>query len=155
MIPQTIHYCWFGGAQLPPLAKKCINSWKNFFPNYEIKQWNESNFNVDIIPYTREAYKAKKYAFVSDFARFYILYYYGGIYLDVDVEVINYFEDIIKKGSFIGCENIADKSPLCINPGLGIGCEAGNQMCLDMLNLYKTLHFTNSAPQTIVHYTSK
>lgn len=70
MIPKVIHYCWFGRNPLPESALKCIASWKKYFPDYEIKEWNEDNFDVNIIPYTKDAYKAKKYAFVSDYARF-------------------------------------------------------------------------------------
>ena len=88
MIPKVIHYCWFGNNPLPPLAIKCIDSWKKYLPDYEIKRWDESNFNVNIIPYTAEAYEAGKYAFVSDFARFWILYHEGGLYFDTDVEII-------------------------------------------------------------------
>ena len=86
MIPKIIHYCWFGGKPLPPLAQKCIESWKKYFPDYDIIQWDETNFNINIIPYTSQAYKKKKYAFVSDYARIWILYHYGGIYFDTDVE---------------------------------------------------------------------
>lgn len=78
MIPKIIHYCWFGRNPLPDSAKKCIESWRKFFPVYEIKEWNEDNFDVHLIPYVEEAYNAKKYAFVSDYARFWILYFYGG-----------------------------------------------------------------------------
>ena len=70
MIPKIIHYCWFGGKPLPESAIKCINSWKKFFPGYEIKEWNESNYDVTKIPYIKEAYGARKYAFASDCARF-------------------------------------------------------------------------------------
>ena len=101
MIPKVIHYCWFGRNPLPPLAIKCIESWKKFLPDYEIKGWNEDNFDVNIIPYTQEAYQAKKYAFVSDYARFWILYKYGGIYFDTDVEVIRPLDDIIARGPFM------------------------------------------------------
>ena len=80
MIPRVIHYCWFGRNQLPKSAVKCINSWRKFFPDYEIKEWNEDNFDVNIIPYTAEAYSVKKYAFVSDYARFLIFYKYGLIH---------------------------------------------------------------------------
>jgi len=104
MIPKVIHYCWFGRNSLPPLAVKCLESWKRFFPDYEIKEWNEDNFDVNIISYTAEAYRVKKYAFVSDYARFWILYHYGGLYFDTDVEVIKSMDDIIAKGSFMGCE---------------------------------------------------
>lgn len=104
MIPKIIHYCWFGRGPLPELAQKCIASWKKYLPDYEIKEWNEDNFDVNIIPYTAEAYQAKKYAFVSDYARFWILYQYGGIYFDTDVEVIRPMDDIISKGNFMGFE---------------------------------------------------
>ena len=113
MIPKIIHYCWFGGNPLPELAMKCIESWRTYFPDYEIKEWNEDNFDVNIIPYTKEAYENKKYAFVSDYARFWILYNHGGIYFDTDVEVIKKMDDIIEKGSFMGCEKkvTKDSSP--------------------------------------------
>ena len=80
---------------MPQLARECIASWRKFLPGYEIKQWDESNFNVDSIPYTAEAYRQKKYAFVSDYARFWIMYYHGGIYFDTDVEVISPLDNII------------------------------------------------------------
>ena len=80
MIPKVIHYCWFGGNELPNSAKKCIKSWKKYFPDYEIKEWNESNYDVRKNTYISQAFDACKYAFVSDYARFDILYQYGGIY---------------------------------------------------------------------------
>ena len=121
MIPKVIHYCWFGHHPLSPLAKKCMKSWKRYFPDYEIKEWNERNFDVNIIPYVKEAYEAKRYAFVSDYARFWILYRYGGIYFDTDVEVIRPMTDIIERGAFMGCETVANKNiPLYVNPGLGL-----------------------------------
>ena len=124
MIPKVIHYCWFGRNPLPPFAVKCIESWKKFLPGYEIKEWNEDNFDVNIIPYTQEAYEARKYAFVSDYARFYILYHHGGIYFDTDVEVIKSIDDIIERGAFMGCENEAKPgaTALAVAPGLGLGC---------------------------------
>ena len=91
MIPKTIHYCWFGGKPLPPLAIKCLESWNKYLPDYEIIEWNESNFPVNSIPYTKEAADKGKWAFVSDYARFYILYHNGGIYLDTDVEILKSF----------------------------------------------------------------
>ena len=124
MIPKVIHYCWFGGNPLPASAQKCIASWRKYLPDYEIKEWNESNFDVNIIPYTAEAYKAKKYAFVSDYARFWIFYKYGGLYFDTDVEVIKNMDDIIAKGPFMGCENEAKAGAtpvqLGVAPGLGL-----------------------------------
>ncbi len=94
-ISKIIHYCWFGGKPLPNSAKKCIASWKKFFPDYEIKEWNEDNFDVNMVPYIAEAYKAKKYAFVSDYARFWVLFKYGGLYFDTDVEVIKPMDEIV------------------------------------------------------------
>ncbi|MBP3381927.1 MAG: glycosyl transferase, partial [Clostridia bacterium] len=82
MIPRKIHYCWFGGNPLPELAQKCIASWKKHCPDFEIVEWNESNYDVHKNPYIAQAYEQKKYAFVSDYMRFDILHRYGGVYLD-------------------------------------------------------------------------
>ena len=145
MIPKVIHYCWFGGNPLPKSAQKCIASWRKYLPDYEIKEWNESNFDVNIIPYTAEAYKAKKYAFVSDYARFWILYKYGGLYFDTDVEVIKNMDDIIAKGPFMGCENEAKAgatpAQLGVAPGLGLGVNPGLGLYGEILNWYNTHHF--------------
>ena len=102
MIPKIIHYCWFGGKPLPPKAKKYIESWKKFCPDYEIKEWNESNFDVHCCRYVEEAYNAKKWAFVSDYARFLALYNEGGIYFDTDIEVLKPFDNLLGCGAFFG-----------------------------------------------------
>lgn len=145
MIPKVIHYCWFGGNPLPKSAQKCIASWRKYLPDYEIKEWNESNFDVNIIPYTAEAYKAKKYAFVSDYARFWILYKYGGLYFDTDVEVIKNMDDIIAKGPFMGCENEAKAgatpAQLGVAPGLGLGVNPDLGLCGEILEIYKDKHY--------------
>ena len=147
MIPKIIHYCWFGRGPLPELAQKCIASWKKYLPDYEIKEWNEDNFDVNIIPYTAEAYKAKKYAFVSDYARFWILYQYGGIYFDTDVEVIRSIDDIVERGNFMGFETDpkvqvkADASEASVNPGLGMGVAPGLGLIKKMLDYYEGRHF--------------
>lgn len=73
LIPKTIHYCWFGGGELPELARRCIDSWRTFCPDYEIVEWNERNFNLDLYPYAREAYDSGKYAFVTDVVRLYAM----------------------------------------------------------------------------------
>ena len=135
MIPKVIHYCWFGNNPLPKLAVQCIESWKRFLPDYEIKEWNEENFDVNMIPYTAEAYKAKKYAFVSDYARFWILYKYGGLYFDTDVEVIKSMDDIIAKGSFMGFENNG-ATTTGVNPGLGLGVNPGLDLYKEILDYY-------------------
>lgn len=147
MIPKIIHYCWFGKNPLPELAVKCIESWKKYLPDYEIKEWNEDNFDVNIVPYTAEAYKAKKYAFVSDYARFWILYNYGGLYFDTDVEVIKNMDDIIAKGAFMGCELCPDKIngglKLAIAPGLGLGVEPGIEFYKKIIDSYQKKHLFN------------
>lgn len=159
-IPKIIHYCWFGRNSLPPLAVKCINSWKKFLPEYEIKEWNEDNFDVNIIPYTAEAYQAKKYAFVSDYARFWILYHYGGLYFDTDVEVIRPMDDIIARGPFMGCENGGgDTSVASVAPGLGLGVNPGLGLYKEILDCYAGLHFVNKNGslnmKTVVQYTTE
>lgn len=149
MIPKIIHYCWFGGNPLPEAALKCINSWKKFFPDYEIKEWNESNFDVNAIPYTRDAYAARKYAFVSDYARFYILYNEGGLYFDTDVEVIKPMDDIIARGAFMGCETesyilknrTSEVEGKAVNPGLGLGVAPGLGLYKRMLERFESLSF--------------
>ena len=151
MIPKVIHYCWFGHNPLPPLAKKCIKSWKKHLPDYEIKEWNEDNFDINIIPYVKEAYNAKKYAFVSDYARFWILYHYGGLYFDTDVEIIRPIDHIVTRGAFMGCEdNVQEKKDLSINitfpsvaPGLGLGCNSGHELYKEIIDYYESIHFKN------------
>ena len=139
MIPKIIHYCWFGRNPLPASAKKCIDSWKRFFPGYEIVEWNEDNYDVRKIQYTSEAFDVGKYAFVSDYARFDILYRLGGIYFDTDVEVIKSFDDILDKGAFMGCETDGAD----INPGLGIAVAPGLGIYKEILDFYETQHFMN------------
>lgn len=153
MIPKVIHYCWFGGNPLPELSKKCIASWKEYLPDYEIREWNESNFDVNCCAYTREAYEAKKWAFVSDYARFWILYNYGGLYFDTDVEIVRDMRAIIAKGAFMGCEMV-DKC----NPGLGLGTYPGLGLYKEILDFYDILHFVAKNgvlnEQTVVEYTT-
>lgn len=104
MIPKVIHYCWFGRNPLPELARKCIASWRKFLPDYEIKEWNEDNFDVNQMKFTQEAYALGKYAFVSDVARVLALNEIGGIYLDTDVEILSSFDDFLGKSSVFGYE---------------------------------------------------
>jgi len=146
MIPKIIHYCWFGRNPLPELAIKCIASWKKYFPDYEIKEWNETNYDVYKIAYTSEAYNAKKYAFVSDYARFDILYKYGGIYFDVDVEVIKPFNDILNNGGFMGFEYVGklyNGAGIGCNSGLGMGCNSGHEIVSQILEFYSNIRFIN------------
>ncbi len=160
-IPPIIHYCWFGDKQLSKLARKCLNSWKYFFPDYEIKEWNESNFDIHICPYVEEAYEMKKWAFVSDYARFWILYHYGGIYFDTDVEVIKSMENVLCKGAFMACEaghEYFNNLGLGVNPGLGLGAGPGLGFYREILNIYEQIHFRNADgnlnEKTVVDYTT-
>lgn len=165
MIPKIIHYCWFGRNPLPELAQMCIASWKKYLPDYEIKEWNEDNFDVNIIPYTAEAYVQKKYAFVSDYARFWILYKYGGIYFDTDVEVIRPIDDVIARGNFMGFETDPKvlhgfgASEASINPGLGLGVAPGLGLVKKMMDYYDGQHFVYEANMrnqiTVVHIATK
>lgn len=144
-IPKVIHYCWFGGNPLPKLAKDCISSWRKYLPEYEIKEWNESNFDVYQAPYIAEAYHLKGYAHVSDYARFWILYNYGGIYFDTDVELIRPINDILELGSFAGFEcpeNLPSDNPNGnMNPGLGVAVPAKHPFFKTMLDFYNQHHF--------------
>lgn len=128
---------------MPKSAEKCIASWKMYLPDYEIVRWDESNFDVNIIPYTKEAYAAGKYAFVSDFARFWILYHYGGIYFDTDVEVIRPMADILGRGGFLGVESDRN-GKITVNPGLGFAASKGSEPIWELLSLYRTFHFLNA-----------
>ena len=141
---------------MPPLAKKCIASWHKLLPDYEIKEWNEGNFDVNSIPYTAQAYRHKKYAFVSDYVRFKILHEYGGIYFDTDVEVIKPIDDILEKGPFFGLEN---ESCFACNPGLGFASEPRFHLLKEMLDIYATMQFETASGElnkkTIVEYFSE
>ena len=135
-IPKVIHYCWFGGNPLSSSARKCIASWQNYLPNYEIREWNDSNYDVRKIPYISQAYDVKQYAFVSDYARFDVLYQFGGIYFDTDVEIIQSLDDILTNGPYMGCEIDGGEEKIMVNPGLGIAAQAGLPIFLDVLHHY-------------------
>ncbi len=136
MIPKTIHYCWFGGNPKPKLVEKCIKSWKKYCPDYEIIEWNENNFDINCCDYVKEAYEAKKWAFVSDFARLKIVYDNGGIYLDTDVELIGSLEKFLKYDGYFGFEGSE-----YIATGLGFGSIKNNPILEIMMNDYLHLHF--------------
>lgn len=163
MIPKTIHYCWFGGNPLPELAQKCIASWKKYCPDYEIIEWNESNFDIQSCAYASEAATAKKWAFVSDYARFKIIYDHGGVYFDTDVELLKPLNEILDKGGFMAIESYpTSKQPernFGVAPGLGLAAVAGDPLYLDLIDKYHALHFLNEDgsqnQKTIVEYTTE
>ncbi len=105
-VPKIIHYCWFGPKEIPALELHCMLSWEKYFPDYEVMFWNEETFDINSNRFAQQAYQGGHYAFVSDYVRTKVLYEYGGIYLDTDVEIIHYFDNVIKDGfSFLGFEN--------------------------------------------------
>lgn len=136
MIPKIIHYIWFGGKPLPKIAEKCIESWKKFCPDYEIKRWDESNIDINKYQFTKDAYEAKKFAFVSDVFRTEILYNEGGIYFDIDVEIIKSIEDVLNMECITGFE-----TSNLLNPGLFIASVKNNKDLKEILDIYKTLKF--------------
>ena len=138
MIPKIIHYCWFGGKTKPQEVLNYIQSWKDKMPDYEIKEWNENNFNINYNQFTQEAYLAQKYAFVSDVARLYALVREGGIYLDTDIEVVKPFDDLLKQEYFIGYEYY-DK----IGTGV-IGARKNMSFIKNFLDTYNSKQFLNN-----------
>lgn len=137
MIPKKIHYCWFGGNPLPKDVQKYIETWKKFCPDYEIKEWNEQNFDVHRNPYVEEAYCHKKWAFVSDVARITALYQEGGIYLDTDVEIIRPLDNLLDNHLFLGFEGSQ-----WIGTNI-IGAEKGHALLKKFLDEYESRKFIN------------
>lgn len=135
MIPKKIHYVWVGGKKKPKDIQRCINSWKKNLPDYEIIEWNESNFDVNSHPFTKSAYSAKKWAYVSDYIRVYVLYNYGGIYLDTDNLVLESLDKFLDDKVFIGFEN--ENYPFTA----AFGCEKGHPFLADILNYYEGRKF--------------
>lgn len=135
MIPKKIHYIWFGGNPLTPLAERCIESWKKYCPDYEIIRWDESNFDVGSNRYCREAYEAKKWAFASDYARLWLLVNEGGIYMDTDVEVLGPLDDFLCNEAFSGFEAV-DRIPTGI-----MGSEPGQRLFETLLRAYDDRSF--------------
>jgi hypothetical protein len=134
MIPKKIHYCWFGRGELSAKAQTCIASWKKYCPDFEIKEWNEDNFDIHRNAYTEMCYVNRKFAFLSDYARLVIIADEGGIYFDVDVEVVRPLDPLLKHPAFLGFE-----TEEYVNTGMGFGAEAQNPAVLSMLSAYDTL----------------
>lgn len=138
MIPKVIHYCWFGNSEKPELVLKCIESWKKYCPNYRIVEWNESNFKSDNL-YFRQAIENGKWSFASDYARLEIIYKYGGIYLDTDIELLKPLDSLLTQKAYIGTEVGGE-----INTGLGFGAEINSFMVKEMLDEYASLKFVQN-----------
>lgn len=138
-IPKIIHYCWFGGNPKPELIVKCIESWHKYLPDYEIREWNESNFDVNFCKFSADAYAAKKWAFVSDVARLKLIYDHGGIYMDTDVELrsASQFSNYLAYDAFFFfAANVG------VNTGVGFGGKAGDPLLKDLLDSYLHITFT-------------
>ncbi len=135
MIPKIIHYCWFGPKELPEKDRKYMETWKKFLPDYELKLWNESNFDIDMFPYVRQAYDKKKFAFVSDVARLYALVNEGGIYMDTDVEILKPLDNVLNHKAVLGFE-IGKRIMTAF-----MATEPGNPIFESLLNLYASEQF--------------
>lgn len=138
MIPKILHYIWFGGKPLTSIAEECLASWKTAMSDWEIMRWDESNFDITAAPlYVRQAYEARKFAFVSDYVRLWALEQYGGVYVDTDVKVLKSYEPLLKDTAFIGLEESKAHLPgTCV-----MGCEAHCKWVKDMLALYDGISF--------------
>ena len=153
-IPKIIHYCWFGDKELPNSAKRCINSWRKKCPGFIIKKWSENNIDFSINRYTRQAYEMKAWGFVPDYLRLWIIYNYGGIYLDTDVQVVKDLSPLCDHSAFAGLE-----TPNHVALGLGFGAESKNQIIFEHMELYEKLSFIkedggfNKTPSP--HYTTE
>lgn len=138
MIPKKIHYCWFGRGKMPDLAVKCIESWKKYLPEYEIKEWNEDTFDLNLYPYAKEAYENRKFAFVTDVVRLYAMYTEGGIYMDTDVEVLKPLDYLLQ---FEGVSGFETESQ--IPTGL-MASRKGLPLVKELLDDYNGLHFVKA-----------
>ena len=142
-IPKIIHYCWVGGKPKPQSVLYCIESWKRCCPDYEIREWNESNYDFTKNEYMRQAYEAKKWGFVPDYARLDIVYEYGGIYLDTDVEMLKSFDELLEQDGFMGFENTGD-GEYFVNCGHGFGAVPHHEVIRTARDLYNTISFLNA-----------
>ena len=138
MIPKKIHYFWIGGNPKPESVLYCIESWKKFCPDYEIIEWNESNYDFNKNEYMRQAYEAKKWAFVTDYARLDVIYKYGGIYLDTDVELIKPLDSVLHYQGFMGFDKTIEKDHY-VATGLGFGMEPENRIIKEMMLDYEDI----------------
>ena len=137
MIPKTIHYCWFGRGPMPDLALKCIESWHKYMPDWKYKLWNEDSFDVQSVPYVKEAYESRKFAFVTDYVRLWALYTEGGVYMDTDVEILKPLDDLLHLDAFTGYEGSKHKPPVT-----GLMASVANGVWVkEQLDSYEGAHF--------------
>lgn len=137
MIPKTIHYCWFGGSPKPKKVLECIKSWHVFCPDYQVIEWNEDNINISRCPkYVSDAYRNRKWAFVTDYIRLKVVFENGGIYLDTDVELVKNTDSLLEYNAFFGFENGTN-----INTGQGFGAVCGSRIIKEMMDAYDSMEF--------------
>lgn len=139
MIPRVIHYCWFGKADMPAGARKCLETWQRFCPRYEIRRWDEDSFDVSACQFSQQAHNSKAWAFVSDYARLKIIYDHGGVYLDTDVELLRTLDDLLHHKAFFGFQTNGQ-----IATGLGFGAEKGNPVVAALAAGYEVIPFLSS-----------
>ncbi len=155
---KIIHYIWFGGNPISDLTKKCIATWKKYLPDFEIKEWNENNFDVTQCPFVKEAYEQKKWAFVADYTRFKVLEEYGGIYLDTDMEITKDISKYLENDLFLGVEDSKQ-----INAAVVWAKEAHNPYIKDIVNIYESKKkfnetgdlYDESVPKVLTKYFQK
>lgn len=135
MIPKIIHYCWFGGKELPELAQKCIATWEEQCSEYKLMRWDETTFDIQSNPYVKEAYENKKFAFVTDYVRLWAIYQYGGVYMDTDVEVCRSIDVFLNEHAFSGFESYTD-----VPTGIMAG-EKHSPIYKELLDYYTDRHF--------------
>lgn len=138
VIPKIIHYFWFGSKEIPREYQLNIDTWKRFCPDYEFKKWDESNYDITKNQYMFQAYKAKKWGFVPDYARLDVVNTYGGIYLDTDVEVLRSWDSLLYYDFFCGFERNNNNA---IAMGLGFGCSGNNDILKEMMDSYNSIEF--------------
>ena len=138
MIPKIIHFCWLSDDPYPQEIQRCLDSWKKILPDYEIWKWDRKRFDINSVPWTKEAFESKKYAFAADYIRLYALYNYGGIYLDSDVLMYKSFNPLLNLPYFIGTDYIGYFEPAII------GAEKGTDFIGRVLSYYKDRHFIKS-----------
>lgn len=137
-IPKVIHYCWVGEKEIPDKDKKNIETWKKMCPDYKFMFWNEENYDFTKNQYMQEAYEKKKWGFVPDYLRLDVIYQYGGIYLDTDVEIIKKFDSLLEEQAFAGFEGKEN-----VAFGLGFGAVPHNPIIKEMKDYYEKLKFIN------------
>lgn len=140
MIPKKLHYCWFGGSEMPSYAIAATERWHNLMPEYEIIRWDESNFDIDACRFSRRAYDANRWAFVSDYARFKAVFEYGGVYMDIGSNLLRSLDSLVSAGAFSGRE----WETRFVNPGLVLAAEPGNLLLGKTLRAYEETEFEDT-----------